>query len=91
MTAAQAAHPDPEVGCVLGCQTGTLVVLTDDGPQRATYGAKMLGTICRDRSGAPAPGEWVTLRRWSDGPVTVEDVLLTQSRALAQVLPLRAP
>ena len=57
---------------------------------RATYGARVLGEIARDRSRVPAPGEWVTLRRWSDGPVTVE---ATHGRrpapALAEVVPLR--
>jgi hypothetical protein len=51
------------------------VVLTDEGPVRATYGARMLGAIARDRSRVPEPGEWVTLRRWSDGPLTVEECL----------------
>ena len=75
------------MGCVLAGETGVLVVLTDDGPVRASYGARMLCAIARDRSRSPEAGEWVTLRRWSDGPVTVEDVLTRP--ALAKVLPLR--
>ena len=71
-------------------EIGVLVVLTDDGPVRASYGARMLGAIARDRSRCPEAGEWVTLRRWCDGPVTVEDVLTRPAApALAKVLPLR--
>lgn len=90
MTAARAARPDLEVGCVLAREIGVLVVLTDDGEVRASYGAKMLGAIARDRSRVPSPGEWVSLRRWSDGPVTVEGTLRRPtSPPLARVLHLR--
>ena len=71
---------------MLARETGVLLVLTDDGPVRASYGARMLCAIARDRSRSPEAGEWVTVRRWCDGPVTVEDVL-TRPR-LAKVLPL---
>jgi hypothetical protein len=91
LTAARAARPDLEVACVLEREIGVVVVLTDDGPVRATYGARMLGAICRDRSCLPGPGDWVTVRRWSDGPLTVEDTLTRPSRPLARVLPLRGP
>jgi hypothetical protein len=78
------------VACVLACETGVLVVLTDHGPSRATYGARLLRAVARDRAGAPEPGDWVELRRWCDGPVTVEGVLTAHRPApLAQVLPLR--
>ena len=90
MTAARAARPDLEAACVLEREVGVLVVLTDSGPVRATYGARMLGAICRDRSCVPGPGDWVTVRRWSDGPLTVEDTLTRPPRPLAQVLPLRS-
>jgi hypothetical protein len=76
---------------VLARETGVLVVLTDNGPVRASYGARMLCAIARDRSRSPEAGEWVTVRRWCDGPVTVEDVLTRPDRspALATVLPIR--
>lgn len=75
---------------MLAREIGVLVVLTDDGPVRATYGARMLGAIARDRSRVPFPGEWVGVRRWSDGPVTVESALTRASAPrLAQVLPFR--
>jgi hypothetical protein len=75
---------------VLAREIGVLVVLTDDGAVRASYGARMLGAIARDRSRLPEAGEWVTLRRWCDGPWTVEGVLGRpyQPPALATVVPL---
>lgn len=90
MTAARVARPDLEVGCVLAREIGVVVVLTDDGPVRASYGDRMLGVIAGDRSRVPSVGEWVRLRRWSDGPVTIEGTLgLSTVAPLAQVLPLR--
>jgi hypothetical protein len=74
---------------VLAREIGVLVVLTDLGPVRASYGARMLGEIARDRSRVPEPGEWVALRRWCDGPVTVERTLSRPGgQTLATVLPL---
>ena len=91
MTAAALARHEPEVGCVLGHETGVLLVLTDRGEVRATYGARMLGALARDRACAPEPGEWVTLRRWPDGPVTVEGLVWRPPAppVLATVVPLR--
>ena len=89
MSAARVPRHEPEVGCVLARETGVLLVLTDAGPVRASYGARMLGAIARDRSGVPEPGDWVTLRRWCDGPVTVEGSYSRPPRPLAPVLPLR--
>lgn len=91
MTEAAAPRPEETVGCVLAREIGTLVVLTDVGPVRASYGARMLGQIARDRSQLPEPGEWVALRRWYDGPVTVEATLARRPDTLASVLPLRRP
>ena len=74
---------------MLAREIGILVVLTEDGPVRATYGARMLGAIARDRSCVPGPGDWVSVRRWCDGPVTVQSALTRSSASpLAQVLPL---
>ena len=88
MTAVRAARDEQTVGCVLAREIGVLVVLTDVGPVRASYGARMLGQIARDRSRVPEPGEWVFLRRWYDGPVTVEATLTPRPPRLARVLPL---
>ncbi len=62
----------PEVGLVIAREIGVVVVLTDRGTVRATYGARLLETAARDRRALPEPGEWVRVRRWRDGPVTVE-------------------
>ena len=35
----------------------------------------MLAEVARDRSRAPAAGDWVTLRTWPDGRVTLEECL----------------
>ena len=81
-------HP-AEVGCVLGQEVGVLVVLTDAGEVRVSYGARLLGRLARDRGCAPTPGEWVRLRHWPDGPVTAEEVLAPPHEPLAPVVPLR--
>ena len=71
-------------------EVGVLVVLTDGGHVRASYGARMLGELARDRSRVPQPGEWVVLRRWYDGPVTVERTFARPPvKPLATVVPLR--
>ena len=88
MTAVPAPREEQKVGCVLAREIGVLVVLTDVGPLRASYGARMLGQVARDRTCVPEPGEWVVLRQWYDGPVTVEAVLNRRPPRLAQVLPL---
>jgi ribosome biogenesis GTPase len=74
------------VGCVVRIETGVAVVLTDHGERRASYGARMLSDVARDRSRAPRAGDWVTLRTWPDGRVTLEECLTSPSAA---VLPFR--
>ncbi len=91
MTSAAVARAEPEVGCVLEHEVGVLVVLTDRGQVRASYGARMLEALARDRSCAPVAGEWVAIRRWPDGPVTVEAIVYRPPvrSTLATVVPLR--
>jgi ribosome biogenesis GTPase len=89
LTAVPAPRAEEAVGCVLARDIGVLVVLTDVGPVRASYSARMLAQIARDRSRVPEPGEWVVLRRWYDGPVTVESTLTRRPARIAPVLPLR--
>jgi hypothetical protein len=93
LTAAAVAPHEVEVGCVLSHEVGVLRVLTDRGEVRATYGSRMLGMLARDRSCAPEPGEWVALRFWPDGPVTVEGLVWRPPThlTLAPVVPLRRP
>jgi ribosome biogenesis GTPase len=89
LTAVPAPRAEEAVGCVLDREIGVLVVLTDVGPVRASYSARMLAQIARDRSRVPEPGEWVVLRRWYDGPVTVESTLTRRPSRIAPVVPLR--
>jgi hypothetical protein len=77
------------VGCVVRIETGVALVLTDHGERRASYGARMLSDVARDRSRAPQPGDWVTLLTWPDGRVTLEECLTAASTASAAVLPFR--
>jgi ribosome biogenesis GTPase len=91
LTAVPAPRGEEAVGCVLTREVAVLVVLTDVGPVRASYGARMLGQVARDRSCVPEPGEWVVLRRWYDGPVTVESALTRRPSRIASVVPLRRP
>ena len=83
---AERVVPAPWVGCVCGVETGVLRVLTDRGEVRASFDGRMLSAIARDRTCLPGPGDWVRLRRWQDGRVTVDGPLV---EPLADVVPLR--
>jgi hypothetical protein len=74
MSAERVSRLDPWVGCVVACETGIARVLTDLGEKRASYSGRMLSRIARDRTVVAEPGDWVVLRRWPDGRVTIEDV-----------------
>ncbi|MCC6438881.1 MAG: hypothetical protein IT196_27910 [Acidimicrobiales bacterium] len=92
--AAVSTGPSARVGCVVGVEVGVVRVLTDRGEVRASYGGRMLGLIARDRDVLPRLGEWVSLRRWSDGRITVEDCWAHRDPAGAvdaTVIPLRRP
>lgn len=54
---------------------GLVSLLVDGQPLRASLGADLLDRIAHDPVAAPCAGDWCTWRRWSDGPVTVEQVL----------------
>lgn len=54
------------------------VVLTLAGAARATYCAQLLLAAARAHAAGrvwPRPGDRVALRRWPDGPITVEGVV----------------
>ena len=72
MTAARPLYDDLEAVCVLAVEPGALVVLADEGPLRTTYGGPALARLARGRERLPEAGEWVLVRRWTDGPVTFE-------------------
>jgi hypothetical protein len=91
VTAARASRVEAGIGCVLAVEVGVVLLLTDDGVVRASYGAGLLGDVARDQASAPAPGDWVRLRRWHDGPVTVEATLGPRApQRWAAVVPLHA-
>lgn len=79
---------DARLGCVVSVEAGVAVVLTDVGEVRATFGGGMLCRIARDRSCLPGPGDWVVLRAWPDGPMTVE---ARADARVAKVIPMRRP
>ncbi|MFG1846035.1 ribosome small subunit-dependent GTPase A [Micromonospora carbonacea] len=77
--AERAAHartrPGRRPGRVARVDRGVCTVLDADGPVRATLGAAVLADAARDLTRLPCAGDWVLLRSWPDGPVTVESVL----------------
>lgn len=89
MTVARIDPDDPRVGVVLTVRTGVLDVLADGGRVRATLDGSMLAAVARDRSAMPVPGDWVRLRTWPDGRVSVVGPLCP--RRGATVVPLRRP
>lgn len=81
------------MACVIGEETGVVVCWTSRGVLRASWGGALLAAVARDRSAAPARGDWVLLREWSDHRVTVDRVLgaSVADRHDATVVPLRRP
>jgi ribosome biogenesis GTPase / thiamine phosphate phosphatase len=73
---AMSSHADVgEPGRVTRVDRGLCKTMTASGPVRATLGASALEAIGRDPIAGPCTGDWVVLRSWPDGPVTVEAVL----------------
>jgi hypothetical protein len=65
-------------GRIMTCDPVGALVLTELGATAATYCATLLLAATRARSAGrlwPKPGDRVALRRWPDGPVTVEGVV----------------
>jgi hypothetical protein len=65
-------------GRIMTCDPVGALVLTELGATAATYCASLLLAAARARSAGrlwPNPGDRVALRRWPDGPVTVEGVV----------------
>lgn len=66
-------------GRIVRCDQSGALVLMASGAARATYCAALLLAAARARSGGrawPRPGDRVALRRWPDGPITVEGVVV---------------
>jgi len=65
-------------GRIMTCDPVGALVLTELGATAATYCASLLLAAARARSAGrlwPKPGDRVAVRRWPDGPVTVEGVV----------------
>ena len=66
-------------GRVARVDRGLCTVLTATGVVRASWGAALLDSVALDPLLAPCTGDWAVVRRWPDGPVTVETVLARRS------------
>jgi len=65
-------------GRIMTCDPVGALVLTELGATAATYCASLLLAAARARTAGrlwPKPGDRVALRRWPDGPVTVEGIV----------------
>jgi ribosome small subunit-dependent GTPase A len=62
-------------GRVARVERGVCEVLTEAGPQRASLAGDLLAGAAADPAALPCTGDWVALRDWPDGPVTVAAVL----------------
>jgi ribosome biogenesis GTPase / thiamine phosphate phosphatase len=64
-----------EPGRVVRVDRGVCTVLTRTGPLRVSAGGDLLEAMAADGSAGPCTGDWCALRRWPDGPSTVEALL----------------
>jgi ribosome biogenesis GTPase len=62
-------------GRIARVDRGLCTVWTADGPMRASFGSTVLEAIAADPLQAPCTGDWGVVRRWPDGPITLEAVL----------------
>jgi ribosome biogenesis GTPase len=73
---AAAAYPHAGMpGRVIRVDRGLCSVLTAHGLVRASIGGAVLDLIAADALAAPCTGDWVMVREWPDGPLTIEVVL----------------
>lgn len=66
-------------GRIVKCDQAGAVVLMPLGAARATYCAALLLAAAKAKAAGriwPRPGDRVALRRWPDGPITVEGVVV---------------
>ncbi len=66
-------------GRIVKCDQSGALVLMPLGAARATFCAALLLAAAKARSAGrvwPRPGDRVALRRWPDGPITVEGVVV---------------
>ncbi|HWH01639.1 MAG TPA: ribosome small subunit-dependent GTPase A [Pilimelia sp.] len=68
-------HPDYRPGRVSRADRGACTVLTAAGPVRASLAGTALAAAGRDPTHLPCAGDWVAVRDWPDGRLTIEAVL----------------
>ncbi len=62
-------------GRIIRVDRGLCSVLTEGGLVRASFGSGVLETMAADTVAGPCTGDWAVVRRWPDGPETVEALL----------------
>jgi ribosome biogenesis GTPase len=62
-------------GRVARVDRGLCTLWGDEGPVRASFGSSVLDAVAADPLQAPCTGDWGLVRRWPDGPITLETVL----------------
>jgi ribosome biogenesis GTPase / thiamine phosphate phosphatase len=70
-----AGHDDHVPGRVARVDRGVCTVLTESGTTRASLAGAILSAAAGDPVALPCAGDWVVVREWPDGRVTVEAVL----------------
>lgn len=68
-------RPDQCPGRVTRADRGVCTVLTGAGAIRASVAGSLLAAAAREPVAMPCAGDWVAVRRWPDGRLTIEAVL----------------
>lgn len=77
-----AAARDATLGRVIRVDQGVVVVLSERGPLRCTYGGRLLGKVAANPQHAPCAGDWCVVQEWPDHRLTVAEVLPRSSTVL---------
>jgi ribosome biogenesis GTPase len=64
-----------EPGRIVRVDRGLCKVLSPSGVVRASLGGAVLDATAHDPVAGPCTGDWCVVRRWPDGPITVEAIL----------------
>lgn len=83
-------RPDERPGRVSRVDRGVCTVLTAAGTTRASLSGGLLGAGARDPVALPCVGDWVCLRTWADGRITVETVLPRRTAIVRHAASLRS-
>lgn len=82
-----AAARDTTLGRVIRVDQGVVVVLSERGPLRCTYGGRLLGKVAANPLRAPCAGDWCVVQVWPDQRLTVAEVLPRSSMVLRPAVP----